>query len=94
MTATHTPGPWDIGYAQADDIVIVGPDKELEICTVWSDPNVCDAKLIAAAPDLLEALIYLLGDVEPCGCESPHDDEYCLIKIAEKAIAKATGGAA
>ena len=52
----HTPGPWDIGYAQADDIVIVGPDKELEICTVWSDPNVCDAKLIAAAPELLEAL--------------------------------------
>ena len=88
MKATHTPGPWDIGYAQADDIVIVGPDKELEICTVWSDPNVCDAKLIAAAPEMLDALRQMLAccyDIER------NDETIAAVKAAMKAVLNATG---
>ena len=46
-----------------------------------------NAKLIAAAPDLLEAVYILLGDIEKAPLKYTRDDK---IKIARQAIKKAT----
>jgi len=80
----HTPGPWMIGNIQGDNIVIENHDG-FEVCTVWEDPKQHDARLIAAAPDLLEACLYLTEGIESCGLTGVYLDQ------ARKAIAKATG---
>lgn len=59
---THTPGPWRVDYAMG----IRGADSTL-IAYVMSDSSSVptpDARLIAAAPELLEALEILLT-IEP-----------------------------
>ena len=92
----HTPGPWDIGYAQGNDIVIVGLEGVVEICTVWSDPDACDARLIAAAPELLEALKVAACEIADWGSyaseyfQNKHDLQGAISR-AKAAIAKATG---
>lgn len=64
MTATHTPGPWTLHPTAIHAAVrsVGTPDAgPRRICTVGSmNGNPVDkanARLIAAAPDLLEALI-------------------------------------
>ena len=59
----HTPGPWSIGYGDADFLVIeAGIDEEVA-CIEMEDHGACptaeqsaNALLIAAAPDLLAVL--------------------------------------
>lgn len=99
----HTPGPWivvDEDYGQ----VIRGAEVERGqdgakfqwrdyVGTTWGSRSVvteANARLIAAAPELLEALIDLrsLYDTDE-GCRST--PEYIA---ASAAIAKATGGVA
>ena len=62
MTAAHTPGPWfarkDPNALDNDDWCVgTGPENidKVAVCSA------CDAHLIAAAPDLLEALKELRG---------------------------------
>ncbi len=75
MTHKHTPGPWSTDEAEHDepyqDINIRAGSRP--ICRVWKDDapvrdynaeQDADAKLIAAAPDLLEALEDLLQTME------------------------------
>ena len=52
----HTPGPWSVGTTLADDklAIIHDGDSVMAILTTCP-PNMHDARLIAAAPDLLEA---------------------------------------
>lgn len=79
----HTPGPW--GIEQTDDTNWIGfmrphdPKKvELIVCTTSRESltdealarNDANARLIAAAPDLLEALKGLLDDVQGLMSES------------------------
>ena len=59
----HTPGPWYKSDKTDDMIQITKPDEEGIIAEVWSyhhkdrvDETEANASLIAAAPDLLEAL--------------------------------------
>jgi hypothetical protein len=85
MTTKHTQGPWLISEEQGDNYVISSASNELEICTVWEDPHKADARLIAAAPDLLEALCKLAELYDAMG--APRGP--CRI-IADAAIAKAT----
>ena len=70
----HTPGPWHIERG-----MVVGEDGII----VDDSPNPQDANLIAAAPELLEAL---KGAVEGWSPES--------VEAAYAAIAKATGESA
>lgn len=50
----HTPGPWD--YDGPPHNIIVWSSPEDRICFMTSDgPTETNARLIAAAPDLLEA---------------------------------------
>lgn len=57
---------------------------------IW---NPADARLIAAAPDLLEALEYALKDMKLVRAEVANNRLAVSISMARAAIAKATGSA-
>lgn len=74
MTGKHTPGAWRIGNLESYDMEgtpfrrvyfnMKSDDiAEAHIRGEWCDEN---ASLIAAAPDLAEALIELIKDAEVC----------------------------
>jgi hypothetical protein len=92
MQTKHTPGPWHIGVrtfhagrdvygpkgepvAVADDAITATPEAE------------ANARLIAAAPNLLAALQAIMGDPDAVD-HILHLDAVA----ADAAIAKATGG--
>lgn len=95
MTTKHTPGPWyEHSHRQ------IGPAAGI-VCEVWSaigwgnvaineaDANV---RLIAAAPDLLEALILLEAEMVASGNAQATDFGWKpAIEKTRAAIAKATG---
>ena len=54
---SHTPGPWKVNYRRVTPVD--GPqDGSNDICHVYGDEDreIANARLIAAAPQLLEAL--------------------------------------
>lgn len=71
MTATHTPGPWTINEVHGTNARtrFFAPDGRM-IFEVWDAITDEDARLIAASPNLLEALKALLAQAErylgPC----------------------------
>ncbi|MBW4789160.1 hypothetical protein JQS35_11170 [Alcaligenes faecalis subsp. faecalis] len=95
MEHKHTPGPWRVGRHFTDDegyreIAIEATVRGVECvpasvalqfvnCGGMQEAN---ARLIAAAPELLEALTW--------AADNPDDSAY-WIKQARAAIAKATG---
>ena len=55
-TAGHTPGPWRV-IEQDDEMVISSDTSTDDVATVFGGDSIeANAKLIAAAPSLLEAL--------------------------------------
>jgi hypothetical protein len=86
----HTPGPWRVGK-RAKMRIVAGDDDT--VASTGGDPTMpaeANARLIAAAPDMYEALGALLelhgGIMNGCDCES------CKIALrARAAIAKAEG---
>ena len=89
----HTPGPWNFQpcdeYADSFEVLC---EEDYYVATthdgVRGDSNAdANARLIAAAPDLLEALIELADT----GAEAWGEDRPC-VRWAYAAIAKATGG--
>jgi hypothetical protein len=106
MSVKHTPGPWEYKVVKNKIRVIIKQNTVLTLGTIYYDdcnePSCCkseehaNAKLIAAAPELLEALqelIYQLGGEQ----EAEEEIEKSFwattamrIKIAKAAIKKAT----
>ena len=89
METKHTPGPWVAdGSEITTETWVCGADGK-RICTMrpsfadWSN-----ARLIAAAPELLEALMDALKDLEAL---SQWDNASACARKARAAIAKATG---
>lgn len=83
----HTPGPWSIADTKTS---IDGPDGSL-ICsiTAYRTPTprqACNARLIAAAPELLAALALLLLETEDDQRVMPQTKRAC-----RAAVNKATG---
>ena len=82
----HTPGPWKIA-ASWEDWTVEGPNKEEIIFQdgPYQTPAIklANARLIATAPDLLEALQYLMV---AHGEQLDH-----AFQMAQDAISKATG---
>jgi len=93
----HTPGPWTVKG------VHVGPSKHFRAYSI--EPNICEmnsslapddvsanARLIAAAPQLLEALKELIAEYDAMeltqGC---YPNETGGMILARQAIAHATG---
>jgi len=90
MNKNHTPGPWVYYYEKIGNQHIVWSDNSRIVSLSMNDDAESNARLIAAAPDLLEALSVL---VELVSCQICDDDHPAIIN-ARDAIAKATGGAA
>ncbi len=91
----HTPGPWHlISVGDGPETLAVADATRTSLLTVVTEGRTyfagvyedADARLIAAAPDLLDALKDALCCLEVCG----KDYDYAVGK-ASAAIAKATG---
>ena len=85
----HTPGPW---YANQDCIEIDGPEGPRDVTlavVLQADNAAADARLIAAAPELLAALKELVAYDD--GSNEPEDYGYELLQRCKAAIAKAEG---
>lgn len=100
MTTTHTPGPWTAEYSTYGDEIWFGgegpgmwtidaPGVYMSGCE-GSATAKADARLIAAAPDLLAALETLMGLIEMTGPRCISDYAH-PISAARAAIAKAKG---
>ena len=96
--SAHTPGPWGL-----DGNLIEGPDGERVACiTAYSrrtPKQKANARLIAAAPDLLEALRGMMDAyMDLCDENEPNYRSYefrqSKWEAARAAIAKVEGGAA
>ena len=90
--AGHTPGPWSVAYHDVNDQAVVS-GQHTEIATCWHHCVVeletqmqANARLISAAPDMLEALEGLVASVRGVG---PKDGK--VLARADAAIAKARG---
>ena len=70
MKTTHTPGPWLlVEQGDANEYAVLTPDKKEWVIAFRLNPGrpiyaqeKANAKLIAAAPDLLEALLNIEND--------------------------------
>lgn len=83
----HTPGPWSVEHDEdADTISIVNFGGEIAVLhgVSMGENDEADARLIAAAPDLLAVLEGIAGI---CCLEHAHEE-------ARRAIARARGEAA
>jgi hypothetical protein len=97
MTASHTPGPWTLskdGCSERKNQAncIHGFDGTLIVYGQANDP---DARLIAAAPDLLSSAVELLAASEFSAPTVDHDEAMLRYGEADhalrEAIAKAKG---
>lgn len=86
----HTPAPWLLSDARSTKVNLINTAKGHAIGEiVWVDArNPADAKLISAAPELLEALNLLIGTVEQ-HCMSDDPDVKKELEQARAAINKA-----
>lgn len=90
MKLKHTPGPWKVDTVggttlkNEKDFHVVRKDNEILIST-WGKPHLANARLIAAAPDMLEALIKTYKHNIVCGRESE------IIDFMKSIIESATG---
>lgn len=102
-----TPGPWasrdfpddwDVGGPEdgSSPAFCIGTDDDV-VAVVYGDyhdrdQGKNDARLIAATPELYEALTALLREVKKAGFESAHDYGWpTVIPAADAALAKARG---
>ena len=95
-TATHTPGPWKFDGGEVWAPQGRGPDHAANVCKMTGDSQsrAANASLIAAAPELLEALRRMVDMFERHldGRVGP-DDAAGRWDSARDAIAKAEGRA-
>lgn len=103
--AKHTEGPWSVWKVNDNEWCICGPEEcgrhshfaSVRVGYMWHEEEQANAKLIAAAPDMLEALQALY---EHCAMVHKEWGEGCNQKQADAAIVagraaieKATGKA-
>ena len=96
----HTPGPWTMGVMEEDGPWCVGNSECVALAKMTGAPgphHEANARLIAAAPELLEALEKIASEESTTWDEDlmehvpvPMDEEE-MAEIARNAIAKATG---
>ena len=91
----HTPGPWEVAYLDKNGQSVVKAEH-IEVCTCWhhcvgsiEKEMHANARLIAAAPDMLAALQAMSAHYS-----GSLDHQPAYVKLGRAAIAKATGEAA
>ena len=94
MKTLHTPAPWSVIKGSPQAGIITAPNRSLGIAEVFGggETDIANARLIAAAPFLLEALRFLLADYVAINGEKLTQSPV-PIRIAMAAIAKAEGKA-
>lgn len=103
MTRKYTAGPWAV-FILADDTetygniagmpIVTADDDNSEVCGACANP--ADAHLIAAAPDMLDALkgiesTFVFLDSLTAGWEPQHTNCLKALAAVRAAIAKAEG---
>lgn len=91
MKATqHTPAPWSVKKASPQAGIIIAPNRSLGIAEVFGggETDIANALLIAAAPDLLDALKALMVTEDML-----RNPKCQVMQSARRAIAKAQGEA-
>lgn len=89
---THTPGPWEFELMLDKQYAVYGQNGRHRIATISNyveHDDFVNARLIAAAPELLEALVCMLDSSRSARDEYSDMDEAAT--LAEAAIAKARG---
>ena len=100
MTVPFTPGPWTIADGHDRRVHLIDDSRGHAVGEiVYADTRKpADARLIAAAPDLLAALEELIAEWDATHADEDHRTGYTLdtggIRMAREAIARATGGEA
>lgn len=92
----HTPGPWAVGthtgYGDIDGVLVEDTNSGLVVAIALVDveelPGDANARLIAAAPEMLEALEQALRYIEADECA--HGRQFGDGNVVRAAIAKAT----
>ena len=91
MTIKHTPGPWRVWTPPPNGEQCIGDSKGLMVAVATTgitfNETLANARLIAAAPDLLEALQAIIESVDRNGAAILTE----LESAARAAIAKAQG---
>lgn len=98
MSTQHTPGPWIFGFGETQELghvlavgINTGPNCT-PVCVLspadrTTELDRANARLIAAAPELLEALQEIVDAADGAGWEQLDPS----FKKARRAIAKTTG---
>ena len=98
--AAHTPGPWNCNRSSASGYDIVcSENSPTDVCVISRRDKTtgeidANARLIAAAPELLEALrefVSLMPSAEGLGGHAPIGAFQIVADLARAAIAKAEG---
>ena len=94
METRHTPGPWQENYTP-HQIGIFAPAASRSICSIFLpvadyEAEEANARLIAAAPDLLAALEEIARAKTTTGADTNVKTIWAIVKRAEEAITKAT----
>lgn len=94
QTAAHTPGPWQYDIAEGglkpgvhEQAVVIGPDGFTLALTTAND-----ARLIAAAPELLRVLIALHDRLITEAAQVPDDNDFLALERASMAVIAAAQG--
>lgn len=94
MSAKHTPGPWRYSGPNSGEIFgWMGQKQDIPLVIAkvggyWDGEQEANARLIAAAPDLLEAVEHALRLLDKPR-NSVDEEEVCVVLRAAKS--KATG---
>jgi hypothetical protein len=89
---THTPGPWEVNPADKDQVWGTG-ERAVRLAQAihWPKHDAeANARLIAAAPELLAALNEFVADLLAHSTFGINAEEAAMLRRAESAIAKAT----
>ena len=89
--STHTPGPWGLSKTEWASHAVLA-DDDVEVCFVCAgehdaETELANARLIAAAPDMLAALRAMVT-AEKYGTTATHDSAMMAVRDA---LAKAEG---
>lgn len=95
MGKKHTPGPWYVSEERGLQGEVcyhaIKDSGESYVASTWAGANAANASLIAAAPDLLEALEALMPQEIGYGNSMCVDSYLNAVVVARAAIAKAKG---
>ena len=96
MITQHTPGPWRAGSIRGDLVDCIYSADSIRVATIetWIGPkesaeSEANARLIAAAPDLLAALQRAYVDI---ATRKVRKGDGAILALLRTVIAKATGG--